>query len=105
MSSGAVCRPNQQGEILIKSELKLSGYLKQPEATKDLFDQDGFIRTGDLGYYDDQGNLYYLDRIKSLIKYQASLRKLTKAFRTQAKQTNAFVKEVNLDLAGYIGKN
>ena len=73
VSTGEVCRPNQQGEILIKSELKLSRYLKQPEATKDLFDQDGFIRTGDLGYYDSQGNLYYLDRIKSLIKYQASL--------------------------------
>ena len=73
VSIGKVCGPNQQGEILIKSELKLSRYLKQPEATKDLFDQDGFIRTGDLGYYDSQGNLYYLDRIKSLIKYQASL--------------------------------
>ena len=50
----------------MKSETMMMGYLNRPAS--DYFDNDGFGMTGDLGYYDDYGALYYVDRIKELIK-------------------------------------
>ena len=43
------------------------GYL-DPKEDKEVFDSQGFIRTGDLGYYDIWGELYYVDRMKAIIK-------------------------------------
>ena len=45
------------------------GYLERPEADKEVFLDDGFLRTGDLGVYDDQGHISYIDRIKEIIRY------------------------------------
>ena len=42
------------------------GYLNKPKS--DIFDDEGFIMTGDLGYYDENGVLYYVDRVKELVK-------------------------------------
>ena len=66
-----VCKPYEHGEICIKSETMMMGYLNRPAS--DYFDHDGFGMTGDLGYYDDYGTLYYVDRIKELIKYVHSI--------------------------------
>ena len=44
-------------------------YLERPEENNMVFLEDGFIRTGDLGVYDDQGNFLLIDRIKEVIKY------------------------------------
>jgi len=44
-------------------------YLERPEENKRVFLDDGFIRTGDLGVYDDEGNFALVDRIKEVIKY------------------------------------
>ena len=44
-------------------------YLERPEATKEVFFGDGFLRTGDLGVYDDQGRFSHIDRVKEIIKY------------------------------------
>lgn len=43
-------------------------YLKRPKETAEYFDQEGFGHTGDLGYYDENGKLYFVDRMKDLIK-------------------------------------
>ena len=45
----------------------MMGYLNQPRET--YFDQEGFGMTGDLGYYDQNGALHYVDRMKELIKF------------------------------------
>ncbi len=45
------------------------GYLKKPKETKNFFDKDGFAHTGDLVFYDENGDIYYVDRMKELIKY------------------------------------
>lgn len=46
----------------------MKGYLNNPEATRDVIDADGFLHTGDVGYYSNDNNIFYVDRIKELIK-------------------------------------
>lgn len=48
----------------------MKGYYKNPEATTQSFDSDGWLCTGDVGYYDDDSMLYVVDRVKELIKYK-----------------------------------
>ena len=59
---------NQTGEIYAKCEFHMIGYLNRPEEDAKFFAPHGFIRTGDLGHFDDQGILYYDGRNKDLIK-------------------------------------
>lgn len=61
--------PNEQGigEILVKGENVMLGYYKNEEATKQAFTEDGWMRTGDLGYLDKQRNIYLKGRNKTMI--------------------------------------
>jgi len=56
-----------QGEIQAKGENVMLGYYKEPEITKETFTSDGWLKTGDLGYFDKDGNLYIKGRIKNMI--------------------------------------
>ncbi len=58
--------PHQVGEILVKSGLLMAGYWKSPEATASAI-IDGWLYTGDIGYFDDDGNLHLTDRAKDVI--------------------------------------
>ncbi|XP_038217805.1 4-coumarate--CoA ligase 1-like [Zerene cesonia] len=60
--------PNQEGEICAKGLVVMKGYLNKDR--RDDFDDEGFFRTGDLGYYDDEGCFYIVDRLKELIKFK-----------------------------------
>ncbi|XP_022913010.2 luciferin 4-monooxygenase-like [Onthophagus taurus] len=61
---------NQHGEICTKSEMMMKGYYKNETATKESFTEDGFLKSGDIGYYDEDGYIYVVDRLKEFIKYK-----------------------------------
>ena len=57
------------GEILIKSAANSKGYFNNEEATRELFAENGFLRSGDLGSLDQDGCLYIVGRKKNIIKH------------------------------------
>lgn len=59
--------PYQYGEILVKGPQVMREYWRNPTETAAVFTTDGWLRTGDIGYYDDQGFFYVVDRIKDMI--------------------------------------
>ncbi|KAL9049902.1 MAG: hypothetical protein Q9162_006955 [Coniocarpon cinnabarinum] len=66
--TGKALGTNEPGEICARGPQIVMGYLNNEKATRDTFDQDGFLHTGDLGVIDDKGVVTVLDRIKELIK-------------------------------------
>lgn len=57
----------QQGEICIRGYNLMVGYYKRPDLTSKVIDKDGWLHTGDIGYQDDDGNIYLTGRLKDLI--------------------------------------
>lgn len=62
--------PNCTGELCFKGDLIMKGYYNNEKATRAMIDKDGWLHTGDVGYYDEDGYFYIVDRIKELIKYK-----------------------------------
>ncbi|WP_394150829.1 AMP-dependent synthetase/ligase [Vibrio maritimus] len=65
---GAEVKIGDNNEILVRGPMVMRGYYKLPEETAKTFDADGFLKTGDAGEFDAQGNLFITDRIKELMK-------------------------------------
>ncbi|MGW0829716.1 4-coumarate--CoA ligase family protein [Streptomyces prunicolor] len=60
----------EAGELLIRGPQVMKGYLGRPDETAAMIDQDGWLRTGDVGYVDAGGWTFVVDRVKELIKYK-----------------------------------
>ncbi|GLV33865.1 Acyl-CoA synthetase X1 R [Carabus blaptoides fortunei] len=63
--------PNQIGELRIKSKGIFAAYYNQPESYASVFDSEGFYKTGDMLYYDENYEFYVVDRIKDMFKYNS----------------------------------
>jgi long-chain acyl-CoA synthetase len=64
---GRLVESGQVGEICIRGRNIMTGYLNNPEATASVFWEEGWFRSGDLGFLDPDGYLYIVDRLKELI--------------------------------------
>ncbi|KAL6294302.1 hypothetical protein ACE6H2_002444 [Prunus campanulata] len=69
--SGIGLPPLMQGEIWVRGPCIMKGYVGDEEATAAALDSEGWLKTGDLCYIDNDGYLFFVDRIKELIKYKA----------------------------------
>lgn len=65
--TGRAERPNEEGEILARGPGVFSGYRDRPDETEEVLSADGWFRTGDLGFFDDDGYLYVTGRASTLI--------------------------------------
>lgn len=63
--------PNQDGELWVSGPQVMMGYLNNPGATAATVDAEGWLHTGDIGYADEDGYFWIVDRVKELIKYNA----------------------------------
>ncbi|XP_014298680.1 uncharacterized protein LOC103570409 isoform X1 [Microplitis demolitor] len=60
----------ETGELCFKGDHVMLGYRDDPEATSQTIDHHGWLHTGDLGYFDHDGDLFIVGRLKELIKYK-----------------------------------
>jgi len=63
---GSQCGPGEQGEIVVRGACAASGYCGMPDETAQTF-KDGWVHTGDVGYLDEDGALFVIDRKRSII--------------------------------------
>ncbi|XP_030767260.1 4-coumarate--CoA ligase 1-like isoform X1 [Sitophilus oryzae] len=70
VDTGKLLGPNQEGEIRLKTPYLMCGYHNLDKT--DSFDEDGFLKMSDLGYYDIDHYIYVTDRIKEMFKYQGN---------------------------------
>src|SRR5439155_19071834 len=69
-ASGQSVERGRQGEIWVRGPIIMQGYLGRADATALTIDPEGWLHTGDVGYVDDDGDVFIVDRVKELIKYK-----------------------------------
>lgn len=69
MNTRKIVGPNKLGELWVKVKWVMNGYYNNTDSS-DCFDKDGYLSTGDIMYYDENLNFYYVDRIKEMLKYK-----------------------------------
>jgi len=68
--SGAELETGSAGEVWVRGPQVMRGYWRRPDATAECLTPDGWLRTGDLGKFDDDGYLQIVDRLKDMIRYK-----------------------------------
>ncbi|KAE8727103.1 4-coumarate--CoA ligase-like 9 [Hibiscus syriacus] len=69
--TGESLPPGQRGELWLRGPVVTKGYIGDEKATAETLDSEGWLKTGDICYFDSEGFLYVVDRLKELIKYKA----------------------------------
>ncbi len=70
LETGEMLGSNKEGEVCVRGPQIMKGYLNRPEATAQTIDTDSWLHTGDIGYADENGHFFIVDRAKELIKYK-----------------------------------
>jgi acyl-CoA synthetase (AMP-forming)/AMP-acid ligase II len=70
LDTGEELPAGEVGEVAVQGPQVMKGYWKRPEETSECLSEDGWLLTGDIGWLDEDGYLYILDRKKEMIKYK-----------------------------------
>ena len=68
INTGETLGPGQEGEMCVAGPQIMKGYYKNPKATEETIDSEGWLHTGDIVYYNEQSQFFIVDRLKELIK-------------------------------------
>nr|XP_050033695.1 uncharacterized protein LOC126530457 [Dermacentor andersoni] len=68
MSTERRLGPYQTGEIRYRAPTVMKSYYKRPKETREFFDTEGWCKSGDAGYYDEEGRIHFVQRFKEMIK-------------------------------------
>ncbi|CRK98690.1 CLUMA_CG012130, isoform A [Clunio marinus] len=99
--------PNVSGELWVRGPQVMKGYHNNPEATRNTITSDGWLKTGDIGHYDENGEFYITDRLKELIKvkgFQVAPAELEALIRSHPNVADAAVIGVPHDRFGEVPK-
>lgn len=73
VASGSEVQRGQRGELWVRGPTVMKGYWNKPDATKDTLTADGWLKTGDVAYLDEESHLFIVDRIKVSIERLSSI--------------------------------
>ncbi|KAL0924167.1 hypothetical protein M5K25_004976 [Dendrobium thyrsiflorum] len=71
LDSGEALPPGHRGELWLRGPTVMKGYIGDDEATSSMLNLEGWLKTGDLCYFNEDGFLFIVGRLKELIKYKA----------------------------------
>jgi long-chain acyl-CoA synthetase len=96
---GVEVKISEEGEILVRGKNTHLGYYKNDKATQECYTADGFLRTGDAGYFGEDGHLYVFDRFKDIMKLSDGTRFAPQDIETRMK-FSAYIHEAVVCGAG-----
>lgn len=102
-----ICEVGQTGELWLRGPHVMKGYLNNLDATRDTLDEDGWLKTGDIAYFDEDLDFFITDRLKELIKvkgFQVAPAELEGLLRTHPNIQEAAVVGVPHERFGEIPK-
>ena len=82
---GVEVKLSEEGEILVRGKNTHVGYYKNDKATREGYTEDGFLRTGDAGYFGEDGHLYVFDRAKDVMTLEDGTRFAPQDIETRLK--------------------